>query len=150
MTATNHAMTGAIVGLTVASPVIALPLAFVSHYVLDAIPHFKANQPDEVLLKTNWFRNYLVVEALLCFLIVVALFVSRPNYWFIPAMCAFLAAAPDLFSINKYLKVRAGKQWKPGWYVKFAGGIQWFQRPIGAVVEVAWFIAALTVLANIL
>lgn len=150
MIATNHALTGAIIGLTVSQPVPAMGLALLSHFVLDAIPHFKADQPDEKLLKTNWFRNYLIIEALLCFLLVVLLFVARPTYWFVPAICAFLAAAPDLLSFNKYLKTRRGKQWKPGWYARFAGGIQWFQRPIGAGVEVVWFFAALFTLANIL
>ncbi len=150
MTATNHALTGAIIGLTVAQPVSAMVLALLSHFVLDAIPHFKVNQPDEKLLKTTWFRNYLVAEAVLCFLLVITIFVVHPTYWFVPAICAFLAAAPDLLSINKYLKTRQGKMWQPGLYAKFAGGIQWFQRPIGAVVEVIWLIAAVVILANIL
>lgn len=150
MTATNHALTGAIIGLTIAQPVPAMILAVLSHFVLDAIPHFKVDQPDEKLLKTAWFRNYLVTEALFCFLLVVALYMTQPTYWFVPAVCAFLAAAPDLLSINKYLKTRQGKKWQPGLYTKFAGGIQWFQRPIGGVVEVIWFGASLFILANIL
>ena len=150
MIATNHALTGAIIGLTVAQPVPAMLLAVLSHFVLDALPHFKVNQPEDKLLKSTWFRNYLVVEALLCFSLVVVLFIARPAYWFVPALCAFLAAAPDLLSFNKYLKTRRGQPWKPGWYVKFAGGIQWFQRPIGAVVEIVWFVMAVIVLARII
>lgn len=150
MIATNHALTGAIIGLTVTQPVPAMVLALSSHYVLDALPHYKADLPEEELLKARWFRNYLVVEALVCVGLVVLLFAARPTYWFVPALCAFLAAAPDLFSINKYLKTRRGKPWKAGWYTRFAGGIQWFQRPIGAVVEVAWFAAAVFLLAKIL
>ena len=40
MTATNHALSGALIGLAVMQPILALPLAFVSHFMLDAVPHF--------------------------------------------------------------------------------------------------------------
>lgn len=150
MTATNHALTGAIIGLTISQPVPAMILALLSHFVLDAIPHFKLDKPDDELLKSTWFRNYLVVEAVVCFALVVLLFTASPNNWFIPAFCAFLAASPDLLSINKYLKTRRGLKHKPNLYTQFASGIQWFQRPIGVVVEVAWFAGAVVILANIL
>ncbi|MDB5170871.1 MAG: hypothetical protein JWO35_565 [Candidatus Saccharibacteria bacterium] len=150
MTAINHALTGAVIGLVVGQPLLALPMAVVSHYVCDALPHFGLRMSNKLKLKTNGFRNYLIVEAALCFLLVVMLAVLHPANWLLAAECAFLAAAPDFLSINRYLTTRAGKHWKPGLYSKFAGGIQWFERPIGAVVEVAWLIAAIIVMAPFL
>jgi hypothetical protein len=147
MTAINHALTGTVIGLVVGQPLLAVPLAVGSHYVCDALPHFGTDLPDKVVLKTNKFRGYLVVEAGLCFSLVVWLAIFRPDHWLLAAGCAFAAAAPDLLSINRYITIRRGQHWQPGWYFRFANGIQWFERPIGAVVEVAWFVAAVAILA---
>jgi hypothetical protein len=146
MTAINHALTGTVIGLLVGQPLLAVPLAVGSHYVCDALPHFGTGLPDKVVLKSNKYRDYLAVEAGLCFLLVVGLVGFRPEHWLLAAICAFAAAAPDLLSINKYLTIRRGRRWQPGRYVRFASRIQWFERPIGAVVEVAWFVAALVII----
>lgn len=146
MTATNHALTGAIIGLVVGQPLLAVPVAIASHFVCDALPHFKSNLPDKVVLKTRGFRNYLIVDAGLCVLLVAILAIFQPQHWLLASVCAFAATSPDLLWINKYLRIRRGKPWQRKSFAKFAGGIQWFQRPIGAVVEAAWFVAALIIL----
>ena len=148
MTATHHALTGAAIGLIVGQPILAIPLALVSHFILDAIPHFAFSTDGEKVLRTKLFRNYLIVEALLCFLIVCFLFASQPTNWLLAAICAFVAASPDFLHINKYIKKVRGQEWKQGWFSKFAVGIQWFQRPIGGVVEVAWCIAMIVIIAQ--
>ena len=40
MTATNHALTGATIATLVRQPYLAIPLAFLSHFFCDALPHF--------------------------------------------------------------------------------------------------------------
>lgn len=146
MTATNHALTGTAIGLLVGQPLIAIPAAIASHFVCDALPHFGRTMPDTKVLKSNGFRTYLIAEAAICFSIVVCLAVFQPQHWLVAAFCAFFAASPDLLWINRYLKARAGKKWRRSRYAKFAGNIQWFQRPIGAAVEVAWFASALLII----
>ena len=146
MTAINHALTGTAIGLLVGQPLLAVPLAVGSHYVCDVLPHFGTGLPDKVVLKSDKYRDYLAVEAGLCFLLVVGLASFQPQHWLLAAICAFAAAAPDLLSINKYLAFRRGRRWQPGRYVRFASNIQWFERPIGAVVEIAWFVAALVII----
>lgn len=146
MTATNHALTGAIIGLVIGEPLVALPAALASHFVCDAIPHFGDGTKSLKRLKTNNFRNYLVLEFCLCVLLVSCLALFRPENWFLASVCAFLATSPDLVWINKYMKTRRGQKWKRNAFEAFASNIQWFEKPIGAVVEVAWFIAALVIL----
>lgn len=145
MTAVNHALTGTAIGLLVGEPLIALPVAVASHFICDALPHFDSGIPGARLKSSN-FRNYLILEALLCFLIVLSLALLRPDHWFLASVCAFLATSPDLLWINRYLKVRRGQHWKASAYAKFAVKIQWFAKPVGAVFEVAWFIAAILVI----
>lgn len=146
MTAVNHALTGTVIGLVVGEPLIALPAALASHFVCDALPHFGSTLPQTKRLRTNNFRNYLIVEFLLCVAIVALLAIFRPQHWLLAAVCAFLATSPDLLWINRYLKLRHGQHWKRSTYAKFAGNIQWFERPIGAAVEAAWFVAAIVVI----
>lgn len=150
MTATNHALTGAVIGLVTGEPLLALPAALVSHFICDAIPHFGSASPPQVKLRNNSFRNYLVVEFCLCVLLVACLAFFRPEHWFLASACAFLATSPDLLWINRYLKIRRGKHWKRSAYARFAGNIQWFEKPIGAAVEAAWFVAAIVVIAPFL
>jgi hypothetical protein len=146
VTATNHALTGAIIGLVVGEPLIALPVALASHFVCDAIPHFGDGTGSLKRLKTDSFRIYLVVEFCLCVTLVALLAVFHPEHWFLASVCAFLATSPDLIWINKYLKTRRGQKWKRNAFEAFASNIQWFEKPIGAVVEVAWFVAALIII----
>jgi hypothetical protein len=150
MTAINHALTGTIIGLVVGEPLLAIPAAFLSHYICDALPHFGTGLPMNQVMRSDKFRAYLFVEAGLCFLLVILLAVFQPVNWQLAAISAFAAAAPDWLSFNRFITIRRGKTWKPGWYSKFASGIQWFERPIGAVVEVAWFVAALVILVPLL
>ncbi len=150
MTAVNHALTGTLIGLATGQPLIALPAALASHFVCDALPHYGSLLPDEVLLKTKGYQRYLMAEAAICFGIVLTLAILQPVYWLLAAICAFVAASPDLLSIDRYIKTRRGQSWRAKGYFKFAIGIQWFGRPIGAVVEVTWLIAMIILIVQFL
>jgi len=151
MTATNHALTGAIIGATIANPWVAMLAALLSHFVLDAIPHYDHVDPNS-FIKTRQFAIRLLVDAALCGTLVIALAILQPHNWWLMAICAFLGAAPDLVSANRWRHARQGKaaDWKPSAYARFASKVQWFEHPIGAMVEVFWFGAVLTILISIL
>lgn len=150
MRAINHALTGAIIGLTVNEPIIALPAALASHFVMDALPHFHIVMPKNGWVKTNSFRYSIYIDAVLCFFLVLILGITQPTGWQLAAVCAFVATSPDLASINYYSKVKSGKKWRPNLYEKFSNKIQWFERPIGAVVEVAWLVTGIVLLTTFL
>jgi hypothetical protein len=155
MTATNHALTGTALGLIIASPEIAIPLAFLSHFVCDAIPHYGSTDRDDIL-KTSTFRKYLYVEAFICFLIVLTLFITRPHHWLVASICAFLATSPDLYWIKRYKVALKNKPWRPGLFGKFASNVQWFQAKrfynpvIGVMVEIVWGVCAILLILPIL
>jgi hypothetical protein len=153
MRAINHALTGALIGLTVTSPLVAIPLAVVSHYICDAIPHYDADLTH--LTRTQWlksrkFRFLLYADAFLCFSLVVVLTAGQHVHWWLAAICAFLAASPDFLSIPLYLRANSSKGLRLGAYNRFNLALQWFQRPIGAVVEITWFAGACVLLGTIL
>src|SRR5487761_1750853 len=112
MRAINHALTGAFIGLVVGEPLVAVPVAVASHYVMDAIPHYGNNRTQKARLqhvRGLLFRRLPYVDALLCGVLVLVMATDRPLHWFLAAVCAFAAAAPDLLSFNLYRRVLAGK-----------------------------------------
>ena len=146
MRAINHALTGASVGIISGKPAVAIPLALVSHYICDIIPHYGAGTSEAEELNSTIFRKLLVIDVSLCATLVVVLVLFHPQFWFLAAICAFVATSPDLISINRYRFARRGKLSKPNRYVSFAKNIQLFEKPIGAVVEITWFAAMVIIL----
>lgn len=148
MRAINHALTGTVIGLSVANPMAAVLLSFVSHYVCDVLPHFGVPN-NEAWLRKRSFKVVLLADTLLCLAVVVVLAATKPRHWLLAAICAFVAASPDLASIPRFnFAQKTAKEYKAtNWYFKFAFNIQWFERPIGAVVEVAWAVAMVSIIA---
>lgn len=144
MTAPNHALTGAIIGLTVTDPYVAMPLAFLSHFACDAIPHYDppGDNNQERLGSKRFIMEQLVAGAILCFLLVVCLALTRPQHWVAAAVCAFLAASPDLFWIPRFVhRLRTGQDKPPKWWLlKFHARIQWKTGPSLWWVEAIWFV----------
>ncbi len=150
MTATNHALTGAFIGLTISTPAFALPIAFLSHFVCDALPHYDSNQDSSGYVASSKFAKLLTLDALLCVLLVIVLVVARPQQWFLAAICAFVATLPDFAWLPGYVRTRHGQPFKKktsNWFMDFAAKIQWFAKPIGGFVELAWFVGLTTLIA---
>lgn len=146
MTAINHALTGAVIGLVAGRPEIALPAALVSHFLCDAVPHYGAAGDKNAVLRSKAFARYLLADAGMCGLLVLAIAITKPQHWLLAISCAFLAAAPDSAYITKFRRMRQHRSWKPGAFTRFAIVIQWFERPLGGLVEVAWFVAAVALI----
>ena len=152
MTAPNHALTGALIGLTVSDPALAMPLAFLSHFACDAIPHYDPPAQDTVtrMRSSRFVREQLLGGAALCLLLVIWLAIARPHHWLLAAVCAFLAASPDLFWIPRFVHVqRTGKDQPPrSWFLRFHAWIQWRTGPGFWWVEVLWAAGLLTLIGD--
>lgn len=151
MTATNHALTGAVIGLVAGNPWIAVPAAIASHFVCDALPHYGHGRGSGEWFRSSFFKRMLAVDTACCFLIAGLLFADRPLHWLLAIVCAFLATSPDFYWIGKFRQALHGEPVKQSQgFGYFAGVIQWFQKPIGAAVEAAWFVALAVLLAPFL
>jgi hypothetical protein len=150
MRAINHAATGAIIGLIITNPV-ALPLAFMSHYALDALPHHGFKESPSSF---KFFKAFLLIDTILCLALVIVISLRHPAYWWLAVVCAFIAASPDFMWIgdfkrqleNKPAIKMEGRRALTRWH----SYIQWFQRPIGLVTEIVWMIASAIILAALL
>ena len=105
MTATAHALIGASLAVKVANPALGIPLAIVSHFVADLIPHWDAGTNHKKKTKMR-----LIVEAtldvLLGFALVFLLFRNQanPTYLFIMVISAqlpdWLKTPSDIFGFS--------------------------------------------------
>lgn len=149
MTATNHALTGALIGLAVQNPWIALPAALLSHFVCDAIPHFTDKR---IRIGSTQFKRYLIIDALGAVVVALYLFALRPDGWFVACWAAFLATSPDLMWAQSFFRSQKAKKDTPmptHLIARFHSRIQWFAKPSGAVVECLWALLAVVLLAKL-
>lgn len=146
MRAINHTVTGAVIGALVASPVIALPAAFLSHFLLDIIPHSGGRKVDKT---SRLFKIELLIDAALSASFLLALLVLKPDNWQLMIACGIAAAAPDLLWFPYWLWELRGKPREMGTIGRFLAWIQWYEKPWGYVIEGLWLIGLLYAFASV-
>lgn len=148
MTATNHVLTGAVIGTVVGSPALAVPLAFASHFVLDALPHFGIHEDDTLKRNGHWlFRSVVITDTMLTIatLVLVPIAVhTAVNAWAV--LAAMLAALiPDLLWIPHFIhEVRHKVARTKTRFMVWHQHIQWSETPWGLLVELLWAACAIT------
>lgn len=100
MTGTAHALIGATIGYKIGNPYLSFPIAFVSHFLVDKVPHWDV-MTDHTKSKTKIvFQSAMDVIISTALVFVFATIVGRPTGWTI-YMAAFLAQLPDWMEIPK-------------------------------------------------
>lgn len=151
MTAANHAVTGSLIVAAVGNPAIGLPLALLSHFILDALPHFGAHTVADP--RSREFRAILVTDALLTlsFMLVVGFagYHTGLDWWVLPLGAAF-GWMPDLMWYKHYISGLRGEelQWDP--IRLFHKKIQRWEVSWGWIVESVWFVALVVTLSYVL
>jgi len=145
MTATNHMLTGAVVAISIQQPWLVVPLAFISHFVLDSLPHFGINESDaSIRNKDLRFLYILAMDVVLAiaFLIYVPLVLHHAVAWWVVLVGMLAAWIPDAVWVRHFMHhLRGNVHHKKSRLSRFHQRIQWFERPPGLIVEVAWFSA---------
>ena len=143
MLATNHALTGALIGSFLPLPV-ALPAAFASHFVMDCLPHYGV-LPDH----RNTSKTYrLIVTCDVLVALTGALGLAVLHKWHMEAG-AWTAWSPDLlwvvyfFTHEKSLRIDPKNN-----FMRFHLAIQQWERPWGISGRVSVFWSAFTDLYN--
>ena len=136
MTASNHVITGALIGAVIGNPV-AIPVAFLAHFALDALPHFGLDEHTD--------RKFLLVlsaDAGLASALLLVIAVLQPANWPLIFMCGIACASPDLMWFPRWVREIRGKKPKPlSLIARFHARIQWAERQRwwGVLCEVMWF-----------
>lgn len=98
MTATAHALVGAAIAVKIANPVVALPLAFVSHFVFDMLPHWDVmTEADKTNHKAIFIKSSL--DVIVGFGLVFLFFGFSPMIF----LGAFVSQLPDWLEVPSLL-----------------------------------------------
>lgn len=153
MTVTNHMMTGALIALVVKQPTLAIPLALISHFVIDAVPHYGyGSLPPSERDGQKHFLGKQIADtyfALGLFWLVPYLLRNHQTS-FITSICMLVAFLPDAVWSYQYVRAqRRGFYGERNWFTRFHKAIQWCERPWGIYVELIWFVAIGAIMRNI-
>lgn len=146
MSIVNHGAVGALIAIVIKQPALALPIAFLSHFIMDALPHFgfNGNGFGEALKnkKLVILHQSFNVPAFMALMLIL-----YPFGW-IAYVGAAVAVSPDLAWPTRYwFYERHGKAPRPnGPIIRFHHNIQWCERPWGFVIEMPLTIALLGIL----
>lgn len=164
MTASNHALTGAVIALAVKRPELAIPLAFLSHFVLDTIPHYNPpgiTKSSFINLQTSWQKkakssDFLItfpLDMTLLMLVLILIPLHAPTAvspWTI-FFSSFVAITPDFEGgIHWLLSLVGVKITHVDRFTRFHVWIQWLERPWGIWVELVWAVAMVVIIYKVL
>ncbi len=137
MTTSNHMLAGTLIALTVKEPVLVIPLAFLSHFVLDALPHHGYDRGGYgAALKHN---TTYVMEVLGLFGLLL-LITSGVFGWNLALLAALLAVLPDVEWPYRYIFFERKGLVPPSTFLtNFHSKIQWCERKWGIFPEILFF-----------
>lgn len=140
MTAANHAIAGTLIALSIRQAAVAVVLAFLSHFVLDALPHYGRRRKGFEVIFT--YKLSYIVELLGIFGLILLVATGLLGFN-IAAVCAVAAVSPDIAWIYRYLiKKLKGTPPPMSGLTKFHLRIQKYERPWGFILEITFFVVA--------
>lgn len=153
MTATNHVLTGAAIALAIQRPLLAIPLALISHFLLDLLPQYGLGEiPEDVRDDSRSFRAIVTVDtfaALALFYIVPFLLRHHRPPIFV-MLCMIAAQLPDAVWIYRHwVANRRDGYHKQHWLTRFHKWIQWGEHRLGWIFEAFWLGGVVTVLVKL-
>jgi hypothetical protein len=139
MTGINHAVTGALIAAAINEPVLALPAALLSHFVLDAVPHWDYKIKPQIARRQVIMLADLALS--LALLLILALTVDAKPYLII--IGGLLGILPDAMWLRFFVTGRPSIHGNPKKIInrirQFHHWIQWSETSWGFFVELAWF-----------
>lgn len=145
MTATNHALTGALIATVVGQPLLAIPLAFASHFACDVIPHFGTNMKFG---STHMFVR-LGVDGLVAILLALFLISRGVHNPFFLAVSGFAAMSPDLAWLYYGLKHGDHVDAPLDRFTRWHSRIQKSETPIGLLPELIWAVGCVLLILKL-
>jgi len=137
MTFTNHLLTGAALAKILPLPV-AIPAALVSHFALDALPHFGFKTIEERMRHMRAFKAVVALDGIAAAVIAGWLIQNGHVWWLISGL---VACSPDLAWIYRFTveeKFGRAKPTEGNRFIQFHRNIQRYERLWGITVEVMY------------
>jgi hypothetical protein len=149
MTATNHAATGALIATVIKEPLLAVPISFLAHFAMDAIPHFGLSEKNVFLRnakRTFWVVLWADLAIATTLLITLPLLITGASSWAV-LLCMLACMSPDLVWGWRLLWEIKEKTVRPKRaFSRFHAWIQWREFPKGIYVEITWLAGVLSLI----
>lgn len=131
MTGFNHAAVGGFIGKFLPLP-IAIPVAIVSHFVLDALPHYGIPHTRR---NEHFWRIFYIIDFVAAWVLLGGTLLYRQDYamfW-----SALAATSPDFIWVARVIRTKSFdlSQHKSK-FAKWHASIQRYERPWGIYIEV--------------
>ena len=151
MTASNHFVTGAVIGVVVGNPWIGIPAAIASHFVLDAGPQYGyEGAAERRRLGFTLFQWVLALDiALFLVLIWMLTFITDTPELVIYGLAGY---SPDLMWIHRFVvseKLAHNLRPRMNRLQRLHASIQRLESPWGLLFEVPFFIGMCVLLIQI-
>lgn len=146
MLETPHALVGAAIAVKIGNPILSIPLAFASHFVLEKVPHWNPhlNKETEKYGKPTRQTTIIVIaDSSLALILGSSIAFSQPTITMIigTLLSSFAAVLPDLMEAPYFfLKARNSKFIKK--WIHFQKGIQVDAPPFLGILTQILTIAA--------
>jgi hypothetical protein len=142
MMATNHMLVGAAVAVGIRQPLLVVPVAMATHFILDLLPHFGILESDTPERNSHpLFRVVLVLDIVLAIvgLVLFPFILSGVISWWIVLLGMLAAWLPDVVWVSHFIHDKRGHIRKePIKLTQFHQKIQWFEKPVGLIIEIIW------------
>ena len=146
MLETPHALVGAALAVKIGNPLLSIPLAFLSHFVLEKVPHWNPhlNKETEKYGKPTRETTMIVIaDSSLALILGSSIAFSQPNTTMIigTLLSSFAAVLPDLMEAP-YFFLKARKSEFIRKWIKFQKGMQVDTSPFWGILTQLLTIAA--------
>lgn len=148
-----HILLGILIALIFNNPLLIIPLAFLSHFLLDMMPHWDGEFDKKDFEKTGvakikksdiYIRSIDFISSI-CLL--TYFFISSNNYNILYG--AFFSLLPDFLKIGYYTKIKKNKYFKK--YLNFHSKIQKdTQKIIGLIIQLIFFIILMILIIKLI
>lgn len=131
MLETPHVALGAAIAVAIPNPLISVPLAFASHFILDMVPHWNPHINTEMKKYGKLTRPTLFIIGVdLILAIALTIFVAKTNPYIY--LASFMSILPD---------IAEGPYFIFGWRNRYLDVVLRFQRSIQASANMFWGLA---------
>lgn len=141
MTATNHLLTGAVIALAVQKPLLAIPLALLSHFAVDMIPHSEPRDFSPVLARKIIFTDGIIA---VCLAVTLPLALASTVSPWVILSCMMAAITPDMIWGIRYFRIKDIDKvfTEPmSLFSRLHLKIQWSETIQGFFVEAVWLLS---------
>jgi hypothetical protein len=136
MISLNHVLAGTAIALVVKQPALVAPLTFLSHFILDATPHFSYKWP-RLKFQTIW-----AMDAVASAVALLSICWAFPSLTLSIVVGGVFAELPDVSWLYERLIIHRKSK---NWFFRFHHAIQWSETKRGLFYELGYTIILIVV-----